>query len=40
VFWVHELAVPLVFCYFAFASPLKSIWMDVIGRRLYKPRQT
>ncbi len=40
VFWVHELAVPLVFCYFAFASPLKSIWMDLIGRRLYKPRQT
>lgn len=40
VFWVHELAVPLVFCYFAFASPLKSVWTDLVARRLYKPRQT
>ena len=34
VFWVHELAVPLLFCYFAFASPLKAVWMEAAGRRL------
>jgi CDP-diacylglycerol--serine O-phosphatidyltransferase len=37
VFWVHELAVPLIFCYFAFGPPLKSLWTDVIGRRLMRP---
>jgi CDP-diacylglycerol--serine O-phosphatidyltransferase len=39
IFWVHELAVPLLFCYFAFAAPIKAAWMELIGRRLYKPRQ-
>lgn len=39
VFWVHELAVPLLFCYFAFAGPVKAAWTEVIGRRLYKARQ-
>jgi CDP-diacylglycerol--serine O-phosphatidyltransferase len=37
VFWVHELAVPLIFCYFAFGPPLKAIWTDLIGRRLARP---
>lgn len=35
VFWVHELAVPLIFCYFAFAAPLKAFWSDVISRRIF-----
>jgi CDP-diacylglycerol--serine O-phosphatidyltransferase len=39
IFWVHELAVPLLFCYFAFAAPIKAAWMELIGRRLYKARQ-
>ncbi|MCA9053027.1 MAG: CDP-alcohol phosphatidyltransferase family protein [Planctomycetaceae bacterium] len=40
IFWVHELAVPLIFCYFAFASPLKAVWMETLGRRLTPPRNT
>jgi len=26
IFSVHELAVPVIFCYFAFASPLRALW--------------
>jgi CDP-diacylglycerol--serine O-phosphatidyltransferase len=29
---VHEMAVPLIFCYFAFASPLRAAW-----RRAHRP---
>jgi CDP-diacylglycerol--serine O-phosphatidyltransferase len=36
VFWVHELAVPLIFCYFAFAAPLRAGWMQIASGRLYK----
>jgi CDP-diacylglycerol--serine O-phosphatidyltransferase len=41
VFFVHELAVPLIFCWFAFVSPLRAAWSSlVIDRlRLYKPRR-
>ncbi len=39
VFWVHELAVPLLFCYFAFLSPLRAAWTGTVGRTLYKARQ-
>ena len=39
VFWVHELAVPLLFCYFAFAAPVRAAWMELVGRRLYKARR-
>ena len=40
-FFVHELAVPLIFCWFAFVSPLRAAWSSlVIDRlRLYKPRR-
>lgn len=34
VFIVRELAVPLIFCYFAFASPLRAAWQGAIRRRL------
>ncbi len=36
VFWVHELAVPLIFCYFAFAAPLRAAWVRTVTGRLYK----
>jgi len=41
VFFVHELAVPLIFCWFAFVSPLRAAWTSVVADRLglYKPRR-
>ncbi len=36
VFVVHELAVPLIFCYFAFASPLRAAWTAWIVPRFRK----
>lgn len=30
---VHELAVPMAFLYFAFASPLRAAWREITGRR-------
>ncbi len=30
IFIVRELAVPLIFCYFAFASPLRAAWQRVV----------
>jgi len=41
IFFVHELAVPLIFCWFAFASPVRAAWMSLTteGLRLYKPRR-
>jgi CDP-diacylglycerol--serine O-phosphatidyltransferase len=39
VFWVHELAVPLIFRYFAFAGPLRALWEQAVTGRLYRPTQ-
>lgn len=41
VFFVHELAVPLIFLWFAFVSPLRAAWTSVVSDRLglYKPRR-
>jgi CDP-diacylglycerol--serine O-phosphatidyltransferase len=39
VFLVRELAVPLILCWFAFASPLRAAWTRVSARRLYKSRR-
>ena len=36
VYMVHWLAVPLIFCYFAFTAPLRALWKEVVSRRLYK----
>ena len=41
VFVVKEMAVPLIFCYYAFAAPLKALWKEVTagrfgGRGLHK----
>jgi CDP-diacylglycerol---serine O-phosphatidyltransferase len=39
-FFAHE-ALPLIFCWFAFVSPLRAAWTKVLpeGLRLYKPRR-
>lgn len=34
VFWVHELAVPLIFCWFAFAAPVRAGWSGLVSPRL------
>ena len=41
IFVVREMAVPLIFCYFAFASPLRAAWerLEVVLRRGGKSRQ-
>jgi len=36
VFVVHEMVLPLIFCYFSFWAPLKSLCREVVGRRLHK----
>lgn len=33
IFLMQELAVPLVFCWFAFGAPLRSLWTNVLHRR-------
>lgn len=35
-YWVLELAFLLIFCYFAFAPPLRALWTEVAGGRLYR----
>ena len=37
VFAVHELALPLIFLYFVFASPVRAAWTELVGRRLRSP---
>lgn len=39
IFLVQELAVPVLFCYFAFSSPIRAFWEEVISGRLYKSRE-
>jgi CDP-diacylglycerol--serine O-phosphatidyltransferase len=36
IFVVKELALPLIFCYFAFSAPARWLWNDVFVRRLHK----
>jgi CDP-diacylglycerol--serine O-phosphatidyltransferase len=33
IYMVRELAVPLIFCAFAFAAPLRALWLETVGRR-------
>lgn len=33
IFLMQELAVPLVFCWFAFGAPLRALWTNVLHRR-------
>lgn len=37
IFWVHEVAAPLIFCWFALMPPLTSAWREVTTR--YWPRR-
>lgn len=39
VILVGEMAVPLIFCYFAFAAPLRALWTEILVPRLYKSWQ-
>ncbi len=38
IFAAREMAVPLIFCFFAFASPVRALWTKADLRRLYKWR--
>ncbi|MGH7128744.1 MAG: CDP-alcohol phosphatidyltransferase family protein [Planctomycetaceae bacterium] len=37
---VQEMAVPVIFCYFAFAAPLRALWQEVISRWWTRRPQT
>ena len=39
ILWAYELAVPLIFCWFAFAAPIRAAWMELVGQRLYRAKQ-
>tara|TARA_R110002111_G_scaffold117466_2_gene179478 strand:+ start:48668 stop:49552 length:885 start_codon:yes stop_codon:yes gene_type:complete len=39
IFLVRELAIPVLFCYFAFSAPIHAFWGEVVSGRLYKSRQ-
>jgi len=32
IFWVHEVAAPLIFCWFAFTPPVMAGWRELSGR--------
>jgi len=36
VFLVREMALPLIFCYFAFSAPVRVLWNETIARRFSK----
>ncbi len=38
VYLVRELAVPVIFLFFACAAPVRAVWKDVIVARLYKSK--
>jgi CDP-diacylglycerol--serine O-phosphatidyltransferase len=37
IFWVHEVAAPLIFCWFAFTPPIMAGWRELSDR--YWPRR-
>jgi CDP-diacylglycerol---serine O-phosphatidyltransferase len=37
IFWVHEVAAPLIFCWFAFTPPIMSAWRELSDK--YWPRR-
>lgn len=39
VFIVPYLAIPLIFCYFAFTAPLRAVWTEIVSKRLHKSSQ-
>ncbi len=36
IFWNLELALPVIFCSFAFGGPVRAVWTELLARRLYK----
>lgn len=40
VFLVQEMALPVIFLFFAFTAPVKWVWTEFLGGRLYKASQT
>lgn len=39
VFIVRELAIPLIFCFFAFYAPVRALWAKMSQRRLHKSQR-
>jgi len=39
VFLVREMAIPVIFCYFAFASPLRTCWTEILRPRLVRSKR-
>ncbi|MEX0700547.1 MAG: CDP-alcohol phosphatidyltransferase family protein [Planctomycetales bacterium] len=39
VFLAREIALLIIFCWYAFASPLRAAWMELVVPRLYKSRK-
>jgi CDP-diacylglycerol--serine O-phosphatidyltransferase len=39
VYWQHEIAIPLILCWYAFAPPVRSLFEMVFSRRLPKPTE-
>ncbi len=39
IFLVHEMAIPVIFCYFAFATPLRVLWTDILRPRLARSKR-
>jgi len=39
IFLVREMAIPVIFCYFAFATPLLVLWTDILRPRLVRSKR-
>jgi len=39
IYWQHEIAIPLILCWYAFAPPTRSLIQAVFSRRLHKPTE-
>lgn len=39
IFWLWEIAVPLIFCWFAFSAPVRAAWIELIVPWLYKAKE-
>ena len=39
IYLVREMAIPVIFCYFAFATPLRVLWTDILRPRLVRSKR-
>ncbi len=39
LFWIHELAFAVIFSFYALAAPVRGLWTQAIGRKLYRSQQ-